>query len=319
MRWSLTVPGKLAAFAFIAASGAMNWMFMQSEGHGPVEGYILGAVSLAISVFAAILPFHIRRAVELRKFGSAAVGCVALFLFLSFSLLSAIGFAAMNRGAVSNDRDTLNASLGLVEAELKELEAGLPARSAPPAAAIEQQLAALRVHGRWASSRECTGATVPESRAFCEGYFKLKAELGAALASARKDQRRAELRKELRELRAKGAGQLADPRASLLAKWIGRWMPHLDFSDVREMLTLFLAVLVEFGAAFGLYLAAGPESPRGAGWVARKPAAIVAEALPVMGALPPPARDAKVSGQRAPERFEAEHARNLLSSIAGRA
>ena len=299
MLWSLSLPGKLAALAFIVASGAMNWMFMLSQGHGVAEGHILGAVSVAITVFNAILPFRIRRAVELRKFVAAAMGGVALVLFLSFSLISAIGFAALNRGAVSGDREMLNVSLGLAEAELKELEADRAAQKTPAraASAIEQELAALRVKARWTSSKECTDATVGESRTFCEGYLNLKGEFEAAVAGARKDQRRADLRTEVKELRARGAGRDIDPQASMLTRIVKRWVPRIDFSDVKMLLTLFVAALVEFGAAFGLYLAAGIEAEA---WPQRKRM----EVQPDSG--------------RKPERFRVEHANSLLSSIAGR-
>jgi hypothetical protein len=160
----------------------------------------------------------------------------------------------------------------------------------------------------------------------------LKGELGAALAGARKDQRRAELRKEVRELRAKGAGQDMDPQASILTQLAKRWVPEVDFSDVRMMLTLFVAVLVEFGAAFGLYLAAGPEAAGRKGWKARKRKARAGKAgvwkvvwparrheswapqlVPQAQAL-----EARAADARAPERFRLEHARSLLSSIADR-
>jgi hypothetical protein len=45
---------------------------------------------------------------------------------------------------------------------------------------IKANIQSAKQHERWVSSAGCTNATVPESRAFCEGYYKLQADLAKA-------------------------------------------------------------------------------------------------------------------------------------------
>jgi hypothetical protein len=57
---------------------------------------------------------------------------------------------------------------------------------------------------------------------------------------------------EVNRLRAAGAAGEADPQAGIFA----RWLPGgLTTGTVRDGLAVFFAVIVELGAAFGLYLA----------------------------------------------------------------
>ena len=51
--------GATAGFVFIAASAAMNWMFMIAQGKTVLEGQVLGLVSIAIDVVKALMPFFI--------------------------------------------------------------------------------------------------------------------------------------------------------------------------------------------------------------------------------------------------------------------
>ena len=47
MRIVATILGATAGFVFIAASAAMNWMFMIAQGKTVLEGQVLGLVSIA--------------------------------------------------------------------------------------------------------------------------------------------------------------------------------------------------------------------------------------------------------------------------------
>ena len=50
MRIVATILGATAGFVFMAASAAMNWMFMIAQGKTVLEGQVLGLVSIAIDV-----------------------------------------------------------------------------------------------------------------------------------------------------------------------------------------------------------------------------------------------------------------------------
>ena len=99
MRALVTVVTVCATLALIGASCAMNWTFMVSLGKSDFEQQIFGAVSVAVSVFIALLPTLILWAVREKRFGQAVVGLPVFLAFVAFSLSSAVGFAAKNRGA----------------------------------------------------------------------------------------------------------------------------------------------------------------------------------------------------------------------------
>ena len=86
-------------------------------------------------------------------------------------------------------------------------------------------------------------------------YFAEKSKLSSAIEASHLDDRRAELRREVNQLRAAGAGEAADPQASLLARLLPT---NIGVSRVQLALNIFFAVLVEFGAAFGLYIGHAP-------------------------------------------------------------
>src|SRR5262249_30341705 len=87
-------------------------------------------------------------------------------------------------------------------------------------------------------------------------YFEVKAEAAKASERERLTERIAELRRERSRLEDTGAGREADDQAAVLARLLG-----LPASEVERGLMLFLAVLVEIGAAFGLYFATGHVRP----------------------------------------------------------
>lgn len=331
--------GVLAALVFIGASGAMNYTFMVAQGHSPLEGQILGAVSVAIDAMKALLPFVIAATFLSRQWLRMSLASLAWALFFIFSLMSAVGFAAMNRGAVSGDKDAINARHGLAVKELREVDGRLGTLPAARVSGIiEQELAAARQAPRWQSSRQCAEATAGESRKFCADFFRLQGELETALESQRLAEQQRRLRAEVKALLERGAGQDADPQVSVITRLLQKVLPAADFSDVRLSLIIFIAVLVEIGAAFGLYLFAGPRrrdarAPSAA--VAKEPvktpspdsaAAEKAKARPVRlrevkpepAALAPPREAVPVeAADSGPRRFGSEHVGRLADAVKG--
>ncbi len=133
---------------------------------------------------------------------------------------------------------------------------GLP--PSRPLSVLEVSLRGLEQDQRWQSSKSCLEATTDASRSFCKSYFELKAETASASEAARIDERIAKLKNERRSLEEQGAGREADNQAAVLARVFG-----LEAAKVERRLMLFLAVLVEIGAALGLYFATGHLRPVG--------------------------------------------------------
>jgi len=254
-----------AALAFIAASGLMNWVFMTSLGKSEFEQQILGAVSIAVSAFLALLPTLLLWAWRERRPLYIILGVPVFLAFAAFSLSSAVGFAAKNRGSVSEDRALASVKLVGVKHDIAEAETKLKAPGAVrPFAVVNQSLRGLEQDRRWQSSKSCQEATTDASRSFCKGYFELKAEAASASEAGRLEGRIGELKGEARRLEEQGVGREADNQAAVLARLLG-----LPAEKVERGMMLFLAVLVEIGAALGLYFATGHIRPGASGFAAR--------------------------------------------------
>lgn len=253
MRWLLVVLAVAAALVFMAGSAAMNWVFLSSLGKSPLEAQIFGAVSVAVDVLKSLLPIFIASALASKKRTFALIASGVFVLLFGFSLMSAIGFAAHNRGAVTGGKEVIALRYQAALRDVAEVEAKLKAvPAARPQTVVVESLRGAEQDKRWATSKNCTEATAVDSRAFCETYFKTKAELAAALEVVRLDERLAPLKQEVARLQSIGAMEEADIQATLLSRMTG-----VGVSTAQMALVMFVAVLVEIGAAFGLYLAMG--------------------------------------------------------------
>jgi len=250
MRILATLLGATAGFVFVAASAAMNWMFMIAQGKTMLEGQILGLVSIAIDVVKALMPFFIGAAWAQRQWLRTLVGASVFGLFFSFSLLSALGFVATNRGAVANRRAAVSSQLASARNELGETEARLAALGmTKPEGEIAAGIARLEQDRRWQSAKACAGANSRAARRVCALIFGLEAERARAQATGELRARIALLKQEITSFQNRGAWEDKDPQAVLLARFAG-----LEVAQAQQALSVFMAVLVEIGAASTLYL-----------------------------------------------------------------
>lgn len=257
MRDCLSILGVCAALVMCTVSAAMNYLFLASLGKTPLEAQVLGAASAAADVLKAILPFFIAWSWAAKRRLAAVSGTLAFLFFASFSLLSAIGFAADNRGTLVDEREGISHAYARVQRMLGDAEtrrSALPAHR--PAGVVTEDIAAHRQNRRWRATKDCANATEAESRAFCAEYFRLRAELAVALESARLSDQISALQAESAALRASGAGQDSDPQTSLLSRITGH-KPE----PVRLALVISVALLVEIGASLGLFLVSGHRAP----------------------------------------------------------
>ncbi|MGE8944074.1 hypothetical protein ACO2I3_19385 [Leptospira interrogans] len=261
----LTVACVLAALLMIAVSASMNFLFMKSLATREVDGIVLGAASAAADILKAALPWFVALAWRQRRIVFAGVGSSVFVGFSIFSLLSALGFAADLRSNMSGKREAANAALSQKQSEetsLKKRRSALG--TVRPEHLIAADLAIARQDRRWASSKECTDATVPGSRAFCQTYLGLQASLVSSREAARLDKQLAAIGGEIAVMRAAGAGTETDPQVAVIARLLSQ-----ERDVVRTVLIVAAALLVEAGSGLGLWLALGhSEPPRGDGLVA---------------------------------------------------
>lgn len=270
MRTIFPILGICAALVMCAVSAVMNYLFMASLGKTPFEGQVLGAASAAADVLKALLPFFIAWSWAAGRMLAAVSGTLAFLFFAGFSLLSAIGFAADNRGTLVDDREGISHEYSRVHQSIRDAE--IRRRSLPPhrpAAVVTEEIGALRQNRRWSATKECANATESESRAFCADYFRLRGELAAATEAERLSAQIASLQSETLKLRENGARQDSDPQVSLLSRITGR-----EPEPLRLALIIAVALLVEIGASLGLFLASGHRVRTGP-----TPAALPAERL----------------------------------------
>jgi hypothetical protein len=254
MKTILSIIGIAAALVMAAVSAAMNYAFLASLGKTEIEGQMLGAASASADLLKGLLPFFIAWAWRERRFVAALSGTATFMLFAGFSLLSAIGFAAINRDAVVEGRVAVDGTYARVQ---QEYERKVAARSAlppnRPATVIAEELRAAEQSRLWTRTKNCSEATEPASRAFCDAFYRLRAEQAAAEEAVRLESGIAALGDDLARLKAEGAGQARDAQVSTLSGLF-----HLPEDQLRLALIVAVALVVELGSSLGLYLATGP-------------------------------------------------------------
>ncbi len=255
----LTAIGLLAAAVLIVTSATMNYVFASSLGKTAFEGYVLGTVSVAVDVLKALLAIFVAKAARDGQRNFVVIGSIAFALFAIGSFVAAAGFSSVNRGAVTDGRRTMALELAEVEQELARARAARDGLSPHrPRDVIEEALQALRIDPRWSASGDCTRPSNTAQRDLCTNAATLRLEAATAKEAVRLDGTIAALLLRKTELRAKGAGQSADPQARFLAESLG-----LSESSVQRLLMSLIALIVEVSSALGIYLATGHGPARG--------------------------------------------------------
>ena len=251
MRHVLGIAGVTAAAVLLLVSAAMNWRFGYTLGKSEFESQLYGGASAAADCFKALLPFFIFAALRNRSYSQALGGALLFSVCFCYSLSSSLGFAALNRADITGLRvlkvethADLRADLERTRDELKSLPAHRPAGT------VNGEIEAFKQNGRWLLSGECANATAAKSMTYCEGFFKLKAELAVAEQSDKLEAKVNQLRVRLGELDPEAAARAADPQSQMLAALTGR-----TTEEIQLGLTLLIAMLVELGASLGFYTA----------------------------------------------------------------
>lgn len=252
MRHALGVLGVLAAGVLLAVSAAMNWRFGLSLGKTELDGQIYGAASAAADCFKALIPFFLFAAVRNKMWSQAAASAVVWVVVTSYSLTSAFGHAALNRFDTAGQREVASQSYKDLRADLQRAQEQLSwVPQHRPAATVQSEMAAAKTNRAWQWTDGCTKAKDKYQRTFCDKYHALAAELGSAEQRGALEARVAETQAALSKTTAGGSVMAeADPQAAVLAKLSG-----FDVSTIQMALTVFIAILLEIGSSFGMYVA----------------------------------------------------------------
>lgn len=256
MRHALGIIGVLAAGVLLAVSAAMNWRFGHYLGKTEFDGLIYGSASAAADCLKALVPFFFFAAWRNRVWSQAGASALVWVVVTAYSLTSALGHAALNRMDTAGQRAVQAQSYKDLRADLdraKEQLSWVPQHR--PAAVVQSDIDTIKNQREWQWTEACNKVTGPKGRAFCGEYNGLTAEFASADQAQKLEARIAEIQTELGKVDSGAVMAAADPQAAVLMKLAGIFVPSLTVEDVQTALTIFIALLLEVGSGFGMYIA----------------------------------------------------------------
>ena len=256
MRHVLGVLGVLAAGVLLAVSAAMNWRFGFSLGRTELDGQIYGAASAAADCLKALVPFFFFAAVRNKVWSQAFASALVWVVVTAYAMTSALGHAALNRFDSTGHRAQEAQTYKDLRTDLKraEEEAGwIPQHR--PYLAVQSEIDGLKMQKAWKWSNGCTDVNSKTERTICNKYTALNAELASASAAKTADGHIAQLRAQLDAAAGTPALSEADPQAKVLTELATTFFPGVKIENVQMALTLFVALLLEVGSGFGMYVA----------------------------------------------------------------
>ena len=256
MRHALGVLGVLAAGVLLAVSAAMNWRFGFSLGRTEFDGQIYGAASAAADCMKALVPFFFFAALRTKMWSQAAASALVWVVVMAYSMTSALGHAALNRLDTAGQRAATVQTYKDHRADLKRAQEQLSwIPQHRPAQAVQSQIDSVKADRAWRWTKGCTKVSGPKGRSYCQKYHGFTAELASAEQANVLEARIADTQAKLAQSDGATVMSEADPQAAVLAKLAGVLMPSIKVEDVQTALTVFIALLLEVGSAFGMYVA----------------------------------------------------------------
>jgi hypothetical protein len=256
MRHALGVLGVLAAGVLLAVSAAMNWRFGYTLGKTELDGFIYGSASAAADCLKALVPFFFFAALRNRIWSQAAASALVWVVVTAYSLTSALGHAALNRMDTAGQRAVEAQSYKDHRADLKRAQdqlSWIPQHR--PAATVQSELDGLKNRREWNWTNGCTAVSNKSNRSFCQRYHGLSAELASAQQATALEARIASIQTKLDQSEGGTVMAEADPQAAVLSKLAGVFLPGVNVETVQTGLAVFIALLLEVGSAFGMYIA----------------------------------------------------------------
>jgi hypothetical protein len=198
----------------------------------------------------ALLPLSISAALASRQRIRAFIGALLFCCFSGWSFVSEIGLYSLSRDAAAAHANGTRAAYENIKTERSKITARLAAiGQTRPSKTIEADIQAQRQSRWWEVTNGCKEATGTASRQYCAAIDGLQGQLAAA-------QEAEKLMSQDHELATKMAGfdlrevlKSADAQSAALSRFTG-FSPE----SIRDALAVAIAVLVELGSAFGLYV-----------------------------------------------------------------
>ncbi len=249
LRHTLAAAGMAASLVFLLASMWANYRYGSSLARTPEDGYIYGSAAAACDVLMAASPFFFSAARRNRNY-TQMLGAGGVWLVMTaVAAVSAISQTSSNRIDAISARVTKSTSYSDTRAEITKARADLgfiPQHR--PADTVKADIQGAKSKALWTSSSECSDPTGKAAREFCQAYFKLNAELGAATQAAKLDERIAEL--IAKSDKAAEANPSVAAEADAGAKSLSV-ISGLDVRSVQSGIVTLIAVMFLVGAGLG--------------------------------------------------------------------
>ena len=236
------VPG----IGLATVSGVFNSMFALQLGHAEGERAAWLAFAVCVTLLISGLPIAIDL---LRRSGDATLARIAagvLAACFAYSLMSAMGFSSGTRSRNAAEADAAISSREAIQATIQRTEneiSALPAHRPAATVASDARRAEASAGRAFTTSGDCQSPTNRWQREACRPVLDLRAELAAAEDAQRLEDKLAGQREQLAGVAVFGE---ADAQAGALA-WLSGGLFGED--TWRRLMSLFVAALVEFGAA----------------------------------------------------------------------
>jgi hypothetical protein len=204
----------------------------------------------------ALVPFFFFAALRTKMWAQAAASVLVWVVVMAYSLTSALGHAALNRLDTAGQRAATVQTYKDHRADLtraKEQLSWIPQHR--PAQAVQSDIAAFKSEKPWRWTKGCTKVKGPKGRSYCQKYHGFTAELASAEQASVLEARIAATQVKLAQSEGASVMSEADPQAAVLAKLAGAVLPSVKVEDVQTALTVFIALLLEVGSAFGMFIA----------------------------------------------------------------
>jgi len=233
----------------------MNWRFGYQLGISEFDRHLYASASAAADCLKALVPFLIFAAIRNRMWSQALASGLVWGVVTVYSLTSALGHAALNRGDTSGKRASEVQTYKDLRSDLDRAKSQLgwvPAHR--PAATVQADLSRLKNQRRWKWTQACTSVKGRSNRRFCDNHAKLGAELASANEAAKLESRIASVQAKLSGLKGVTHSS-ADPQATVLANLAGLVWPGGKVENVQPALTIYIALVLEVGSGLGMYIA----------------------------------------------------------------
>ncbi len=280
-RHTLAAAGMVASLIFLLASMFANWRYGSSLARTDVDGWIYGSAAAACDVLMAGAPFFFFASLRNRAWMQALSAAAVWAIMTSVAAVSAISQTSVNRLDAISARVTKTTSYSDTRAEIDKARSDrgfIPQHR--PADTVKADIQGMKSKATWTSSSECSDPTGKTAREFCQTYFKLNAELGAATQAAKLDERIATL--VAKSDKAAEANPSVAAEADAGAKSLSV-ISGLDVRSVQSGIVTLIALMFLVGAGLGPYISWSVMEERPAPKPGKRTAVIIdGEVLPPM-------------------------------------